>query len=439
VQNPQILRGFRDFLPGQMMLRQSVMSRFRDVFERHGFEPIDTPVLEYFDTLTGNIDDEKLIYHFEDQGGREVGMRFDLTVPLARFVAQHRNELIFPFKRYHIAPVWRADRPQRGRFREFWQCDADVVGTTSMLADADVVSIIVEALQSVNMPSFVVRINHRKLLESFARFAGVAEGQSGTVYRAIDKLDKIGPEGVVEELERAGLNTMVAGRIIELLGTTGPPDEILSKVASQLENIDIAREAIADLSNLFSYLAALGVPPGTYELDLSLARGLGYYTGPVFEATVREGNIGSLAGAGRYDGLVGRFSKQHLPATGISLGIERIIVIAEELQLLDAPTTVSDVLVTVFDDETVAASLGLATELRAAGLKVETFLEPGKQLGQQFRYASRKGIPFAIVIGPDEAAREVIAVKELDSGDQSEIPRTDISDHIRTLRERSAR
>ena len=438
MQNPQILRGFRDFLPGQMMLRQSVMGRFRDVFERHGFEPIETPVLEYFDTLTGNIDDEKLIYHFEDQGGREVGMRFDLTVPLARFVAQHRNELIFPFKRYHIAPVWRADRPQRGRFREFWQCDADIVGTTSMLADADVVSIIVEALQSVNMPNFVVRINHRKLLESFARYAGVAEDQSGSVYRAIDKLDKIGPAGVVEELESAGISTQVAGRIIDLLGTNGPPDEILSKVASQLEGIEIAREAIADLSNLFSYLAALGVPPDTYELDLSLARGLGYYTGPVFEATVRDGNIGSLAGAGRYDGLVGRFSKQQLPATGISLGIERIIVVAEEMHLLDAPASISDVLVTLFDDETVAASLALATELRSAGLKVETFLETGKQLGQQFRYASRRGIPFAIVTGPDETGRGVVAIKDLDSGDQIDVQRAAVAEYIRSARNRNA-
>jgi len=437
VQNPQILRGFRDFLPGQMMLRQSVMGRFRDVFERHGFEPIDTPVLEYFDTLTGNIDDEKLIYHFEDQGGREVGMRFDLTVPLARYVAQHRNELIFPFKRYHIAPVWRADRPQRGRFREFWQCDADIVGTTSMLADADVVSIIVEALQSVNMPSFVVRINHRKLLESFARYAGVAEDQAGTVYRAIDKLDKVGPAGVVEELGNAGLSKPVAGRIIDLLAEKGPPDEILSKVASRLEGIDIAREAIAELSSLFGYLAALGVPSDTYELDLSLARGLGYYTGPVFEATVREGNIGSLAGAGRYDGLVGRFSKQQLPATGISLGIERIIVIAEEMQLLEEATTVSDVLVTLFDDETVGASLAVATELRSDGLNVETFLETGKGLGQQFRYASRRGIPFAIVLGPDELERGMVAVKDLESGDQVDVQRSTLAEHVKALRTRS--
>jgi histidyl-tRNA synthetase len=431
VQNPQILRGFRDFLPEQMRLRQLVISRFRDVFERHGFEPIDTPVLEYFETLTGNIDDEKLIYHFEDQGGREVGMRFDLTVPLARFVAQHRNELIFPFKRYHIAPVWRADRPQRGRFREFWQCDADIVGTKSMLADADVVSIIVEALQAVNMPNFVVRINHRKLLESFARFAGVDDSQSGSVYRAIDKLDKIGPEGVVKDLGQLGVDAGIASRIIELLGMSGEPDELLSKIAEQLSGVDIARPAVEELSDLFNYLAALGVPKETYALDLSLARGLGYYTGPVFEAMVRDGNIGSVAGAGRYDGLVGRFSKDQLPATGISLGIERIVVVAEEMALLEAPTAVSDVMVTIFNDEAVTDSLQLTSDLRRDGLRAETFLEPGRNLGQQFRYASRRGIRYAVVIGPDEIERGVVALKNLESGEQVEIRRDAVVEQVR--------
>ncbi len=417
-----------------MLLRQTVIGRFREVFERHGFEPIDTPVLEYYDTLTGNIDDEKLIYHFEDQGGREVGMRFDLTVPLARFVAQHRNELTFPFKRYHIAPVWRADRPQRGRFREFWQCDADIVGTNSMMADADVVSIFIEALNAVNIPNPIVRINHRKLLEGFARFAGVPEERAGSVYRAIDKLDKIGPEGVVEELGKAGVEAGVAGRIIELLATTGSPDVVLSAVASQLQGIDIAESAVRDLSELFEYLAALGLSEEDYTLDLSLARGLGYYTGPVFEATTYEANIGSLGGAGRYDGLVGRFSKEQLPATGISLGLERIIVVAEELGLIQVASAVSDVLVTVFDEERSTDSLALTTELRRAGLKAEAYLEPGRDLGRQFRYASRRGIPFAIVLGPDELERGVVAVKDLTSGDQTEVARTAVVEYLKGAR-----
>ncbi len=431
MQNPQLLRGFRDFLPERMLLRQTVIGRFQAVFERHGFEPIDTPVLEYYETLTGNIDDEKLIYHFEDQGGREVGMRFDLTVPLARFVALHRNELTFPFKRYHIAPVWRADRPQRGRFREFWQCDADIVGTTSMMADADVVSIFIEALDAVNIPNAVVRINHRKLLESFARYAGVADQQAGSVYRAIDKLDKVGPEGVVEELGRAGVEAGVAGRIIQLLSTTGSPDAVLSAVSTQLQGIEMADTAVRELSDLFSYLAALGLSQEDYTLDLSLARGLGYYTGPVFEAMTYEANIGSLGGAGRYDGLVGRFSKEQLPATGISLGLERIIVVAEELGLIQVSSAVSDVLVTVFAQERATDSLAMTAELRKAGLKAETFLEPGRDLGRQFRYASRRGIPFAIVLGPDEVERGVVAVKNLTTGDQIEMARGEVAEHVK--------
>lgn len=431
MQTPQILRGFRDFLPERMLLRQTVIGRFRNVFESHGFEPIDTPVLEYYETLTGNIDDEKLIYHFEDQGGREVGMRFDLTVPLARFVALNRKDLTFPFKRYHIAPVWRADRPQRGRFREFWQCDADIVGTSSMVADADVVSIFVDALNAVNMPKFVVRINHRKLLESFALYAGVPDDRAGSVYRAIDKLDKIGQEGVVGELERAGVESAAAGRIIDLISTSGPPDAVLSSISSQLQDIELARTAVRELSDLFDYLAALGVPSENYALDLSLARGLGYYTGPVFEAWTYEANIGSLGGAGRYDGLVGRFSKEQLPATGISLGLERIIVVAEELGLMQVSGSVSDVLITIFDEERTRDSLAITTELRNAGLKAETFLEPGRDLGRQFRYANRRGIPFAIVLGPDEIERGVVAVKDLESGNQVEVARADVAQHIK--------
>lgn len=429
--NPQVLRGMRDFLPEQMILRQQVIGTFREIFERHGFEPIDTPVLEYYETLTGNIDDEKLIYHFEDHGGREVGMRFDLTVPLARYAALHQNELTFPFKRYHIAPVWRADRPQRGRFREFWQCDADIVGTRSMMADADVVSIIVDALSAINMPGFVVHINHRKLLEAMARAAGVPDDQAGGIYRAIDKLDKIGPDGVMAELGGSGVKAAAAERIVKLVSTSGSPDAVLSSVREQLAGIDIAESAIDDLTQLFDYLAALGVAPERYVLNLALARGMSYYTGPVFEAHVAEANIGSLAGAGRYDGLVGRFSKQELPATGISLGLERIFEVIRELGLVQTPSTVAEVMVAVFNQDTTGPALALTTMLREAGLNVDTFLEPNRNLGRQFRYADQKGIPFAAIVGPDEVERDVVAVKDLKSGDQVEVARDEVAGYLR--------
>lgn len=418
----QVLKGMRDFVPERMIARQRVVTILRDVFERHGFEPIDTPALEYYETLAGKYgEDEKLIYHFADHGGREIGLRYDLTVPLARFVAVHRNELTFPFKRYHIGPVWRADRPQKGRYREFWQCDADIVGTRSMLADADVVSIVIEALQAVNMPNFVVHINHRKMLESLALFAGVEPGRAGGVYRAIDKLSKIGQAGVVSELEKAGVEPTVASRVVELVSISGSPDGVLSSVAERLEGIELAREALNDLENLFEYLAALGAPAEHYEFDLALARGLEYYTGPVFETTVDEPKIGSLGGAGRYDGLVGMFSGQELPATGMSLGLERIIDVAEELGLLNFGTTVSQVLVTIFDADSVTTSLHVAAALREAGLRTETFLEEGRDLGRQLRFASRRGIPFAVIAGPDERERGVVTIRDMETGQQDEV------------------
>jgi histidyl-tRNA synthetase len=381
--------------------------------------------------LTGKYgEDERLIYHFEDHGGREIGLRYDLTVPLARFVAQHRNELVFPFKRYHIGPVWRADRPQKGRYREFWQCDADIVGTKSMLADADVVSIVIESLAAINMPNFVVHINHRKLLESLALYAGVSQDRAGSVYRAIDKLSKIGEAGVVRELEAAGVDAPTAVRIVDLVSISGSPDAVLSTVSERLAGIPLAREAIADLEDLFEFLAALGAAPEHYEFDLALARGLEYYTGPVFETTVDEPKIGSLGGAGRYDTLVGMFSGQDIPATGMSLGLERIIDVVEELGLLHLPTTVSDVFVTIFSPDSVDASLATAAQLRDGGVRTEVYMEDHRDLGRQFRYASRRGIPFAVVIGPEEASRGVVSVRDMATSEQVEVAADDLVSYL---------
>ncbi|RIK46341.1 MAG: histidine--tRNA ligase [Chloroflexi bacterium] len=435
VRAPQVLKGFRDFLPERMILRQRVIAILRETYERHGFEPIETPALEYYETLAGKYgEDEKLIYHFPDHGGREIGMRYDLTVPLARFVAVHRNELTFPFKRYHIAPVWRADRPQRGRYREFWQCDADIVGTRSMLADADVISIVIEALSAINIPNFVVHINHRKLLESLAIYAGVQADRAGSVYRAIDKLAKIGEAGVAQELVAAGVETATAARVIELVSTSGSPDVVIGRIAERLEGIAPAREALDDITSLFEFLAALGAPAEHYTLDLALARGLAYYTGPVFEAIVDEPKMGSLVGAGRYDGLVGMFSSHDIPATGMSVGLERIIDVVEELRLLDVRTTISEALVTIFPDDGSASTheaLRLVAELRRAGVRAEATLEEGRDLGRQFRYAVRRGVPFALVIGPDEVQRGVVAVKDLQNELQVDVPRATVAAYLR--------
>lgn len=437
VRPPQVLKGMRDILPQQMVLRQHVISTFRRVFERYGFEPIETPVLEYLDVLTGKYgEDEKLIYHFTDRGGREVGMRYDLTVPLARFVATHRHELSFPFKRYHIEPVFRADRPQRGRYRQFWQCDADIVGTASMLADAEVIMVWIDALSAIHMPNFVIHINHRKLLQSMAQFAGVPEAQAVTIHRAIDKLGKIGREGVREEMLQNGISPEAAGRVLDLVELEGEPEVVLAELRTRLAGNQLAQEGIADLEELFRYLGEMNADPKHYCLDLALARGLDYYTGPVFEAMVSEPNIGSLGGAGRYDHLIGMFLGEDIPATGASLGLERIIDVIQELNLLPQPRTVTDVLVTIFGDEELGASLGFVSQLRAAGINAEVYLGERRDLRRQMQYADRKGIPLAAFLGPEEIAAGTVNLRVMASGEQFTVPVGEAVDTIDRLRVR---
>jgi histidyl-tRNA synthetase len=430
---PQILKGFRDYYPRQMILRQRIISLFREVFESHGFEPIDTPALEYLEVLTGKAgENEKLMYHFEDQGERHVGLRYDLTVPLSRFVAMHENEIVLPFKRYHIAPVWRAEKPQRGRFREFWQCDADIAGTPSMLADAEVVAIMAEALTAVRLPKFTIHISHRRLLSGLAEAAGVPAEDAGTIYRSIDKLGKIGENGVFAELTGEGLDDDVASRVIELVTATGEPVDLIQSLRDRLVNVDGAIQALDELGELFAYLPSFGVSPESYMLDLSLARGLDYYTGPIYEATVDEPKVGSVAGAGRYDGLVGAFLGRPVPATGISLGLERIVEVVQEFDLLPTPSTVAQAAVLVFPD-TIDAAAQLATELRRAGLRIDLSLQPRRSIGDQLKTASRKGIPFAVIAGSKELEAGEAAIKRLDSGEQDTVPLSQLAEHLRKL------
>lgn len=429
----RVLKGFRDYMPEQMILRQRIIGIFRTIFEQHGFEPLDTPALEYLDVLTGKAgENEKLMYRFEDAGGREVGLRYDLTVPLARVVAQHQNELVLPFKRYHIAPVWRAENPQRGRFREFWQCDADIAGSASPIADAEVIAIMAEALEAIGVPEFVIRISHRRLLESIGLAAGVPAEQATALYRAIDKLDKIGREGVANELSDAGLNPAQAARVLDLVTRTGSPAELLDALSAELADVSGAPDAIADMRVIFDLLPAFGIAENRYTLDLALARGLDYYTGPVFEATVTEPRVGSVGGAGRYDGLVGAFLGRPVPATGMSLGLERIIEVVREHNLLPAPSSVADVAVITLKD-TVAAGARLATDLRAAGLRADLSLLPQRGIGDQLKAADRRGIPIAVIVGSSEFAAGNATVKALGSGEQTTHTLTDIPAAVRQL------
>lgn len=428
---PQVLKGFRDYLPEAMILRQRIIGTFRAIFERHGYEPLDTPAIEYLEILTGKAgENERLMYRFQDQGGRDVGLRYDLTVPLARVAAMHQNDVVLPFKRYHIAPVWRAEKPQRGRFREFWQCDADVVGSPSMLADAESVAITVEALEAVGLPNFRIRISDRRLLTSIARFSGVDASRAGHVYRAIDKLDKIGADGVEKLLVESGIEPATARQVLELITLDQSGPLLLDELRDRLSADEEAMSALTDLSELLDGVDAFGVDPSRYAIDLALARGLDYYTGPVFEASVESPKIGSVAGAGRYDGLIGSFSGKPTPATGLSLGIERIIEVVREYDLLPTAKTVSEVFV-AYLPETMRQAADMADALRQANIRTDLSLLSRRSVGDQMKYAGRKGVPLGVIVGLNEAEKGEVMIRDLHTGDQHAVSRENAVSYVR--------
>ena len=425
----QNARGTRDLLPAQMHARLHVIGLVREVFARYGFEPLETPAFERLETLMGKYGDEgeKLIFRILErgEGGREgkadLALRYDLTVPLARVIAQHAD-IAMPFKRYQVQPVWRADRPQRGRFREFYQCDADIVGVDSRVADAECLAVASDGLSRLGFTNYTIKLNHRALLRAIVAAAGAAD-REGEVLVAIDKLDKIGGEGVSEELGRRGFDSAVVARLWEVLAA--PAD--LAAVAAAVG--EAAAGPAAELREVLAHAAALGAR--NVAFDATLARGLGYYTGAVFEAVIHDGGVGSVGGGGRYDGLVGMFSGRQVPAVGVSLGLERLLVVMEERGMLPGIGTRTRALVTRFGAELDAASLGLAAELRAAGLEVEAWLGAPGKLGKQFQYADSRGIPYAVVLGPDELAEGVVAVKTLATGEQRRVPRDQLAEALR--------
>jgi histidyl-tRNA synthetase len=426
---PQVLRGMRDILPDKMILRQYVIGVLRDVFETYGFEPLETPAIEYAEVLEGKSGDEAdtLMYKFEDRGGRRVGLRYDLTVPLARVAAAY-GDLVKPFKRYQIAPVWRAERPQRGRFREFYQCDVDTVGSRSLMADAEVVAVAQAALSRLGFRRFRIKLNNRKLLTAFGEFAGVPGDRVGGLYRAIDRIDKVGIDAVRRELVDSGIAPDAADRLLALVRVSGEVDQVLASARDTLSALPGALAGVDELSELVMYLREMGIPREQYEIDLSMVRGLGYYTGPIFEAVVDEPKVGSICGGGRYDNLVGVFSNQDLPAVGISVGLERIIEVIEELRLgpKSLGKTLTQVLVSVFAPATLPQSLKLVQELRAAGINSEVYLGTDR-LPNQLRYASRKGIRLVLIVGPDEVAAERVVIKDLIDGKQTAVSRAGVA------------
>jgi histidyl-tRNA synthetase len=434
---PRLPKGMRDFLPADMLKRDYVFGIVREMFHIYGFEPLQTPVLELKETLYGKYgeDAEKLIYHAQHPGGKEeVALRYDLTVPLARVMAQYENELKLPFKRYQLAPVWRAERPQRGRYREFYQCDADIVGIKSMAADAEIISLVVAVLRRLGFPQFSVKINNRKLLTGMGEYCGVPKEQLGDLYRSVDKFDKIGAAGVEKELLERGLVAASVSRMLDLIQSQRKGLENLDFLDEMMGSITSAAEGISELRELAGHLDDAGVPPESYAFDFTMVRGLGYYTGPIFETAITEPNLGSVTGGGRYDDLVGLFRKDSLPTTGTSLGIERIIDLMGILNLYppNLVGTVVEVLVTVFNDEMRGQSARLAAELRAGGVKTELYLQD-KNLGKQFDYANKKGIPLVAILGPEEAAQGVVKLKRLGDGSETSTSRQTAAASARNL------
>jgi len=428
----QILKGTRDFLPARFILRRKVIEEIKQTFERFGFEPMETPALEYAETLEEKYGEEgdRLIYKFIDRGKRKIALRYDLTVPLARTMAMYPVEK--PFRRYQISPVWRADRPQKGRFREFWQCDADIVGSQEMWADAEVIALTYSTLKKLGFESFFIRINNRKLLNGIALYGGIEEKQMASFFRTIDKSENIGWDGVKRELEDNHFSKATIEKTVDLIVQEGQGGKVLNRLRNILKDVPIANEGIAELDEIDRCLNNMDIDHQHIRFDVSLARGLDYYTGPIFETVVKEPRIGSISGGGRFDTLIGMFSGKNVPATGTSLGLERIIAIMDELNMLPMISTLSEVLVTVFDRSLVGISFQVASELRSAGINTEIYLKDNK-LKKQLNYANNRGIPLVVIIGPDENERAEIGLRDMRRKKQFTVSRSDMVQKIKEI------
>ena len=421
---PRTLKGFRDYLPEAMIARERLIDAARQVYRSYGFSPIDTPALEYLEILAGKGGDEtdKQIYRFQDEGDRWVGLRFDLTVPLARFVAQHLAELSLPLKRYHIATVWRGEKPQHGRFREFMQCDFDTIGTRSLAADVETALVIHDLMQAVGFERFTIRVNHRMVLSGLLERVGLAE-RAGPVLRALDKLAKIGPGPVAEEMKAVAQATDAqVERVLGLAGISGAAEEVLGRVAGFVSGSETGQAGLARLQEFATAVVAAGVPSDRLQLDLSIARGLDYYTGLVLETFLGAmPQIGSVCSGGRYDDLASLYTRQQLPGIGASLGLDRLLAAMEELGMIEKVSTPAPVFIPYFDKTRLHDYLRLAARLRAAGIGVEVYPEP-KKLGSQLKYADRRGFRVALIAGANEFEAGTCQVKDLAKAEQRDVP-----------------
>ncbi|KAA9345829.1 histidine--tRNA ligase [Adhaeribacter soli] len=442
-EKPALPKGMRDFGPKVLQKRNYIFSVIKNTFERFGFQPLETPTMENLSVLTGKYGDEgdQLIFKVLNSGDflnkvtlndledgykkttrkiSEKALRYDLTVPFARYVVMNRNEITFPFKRYQIQPVWRADRPQKGRYREFYQCDADVVGTNSLLCEAEIVLMIDEVLTTLGLTDFTIKINHRGILTGIAEAIG-EKGREGEICVAIDKLDKIGQEGVEKELIERGIAEKSIERLRPLLSLSGENDSILEQLDPVLVDSAEGLRGLTELREVFSYLQHFNIQTAKVELDTTLARGLSYYTGCIFEVKVNKVQMGSISGGGRYDNLTGMFGLPGVSGVGFSFGVDRIYDVMEELQLFDKTVASgTKVLISNFDKAAEIYSLPILQKLREAGIAAELYPEAAK-LKKQMTYADNNNIPFVLLIGSQEMETGLLNLKNMQTGEQESL------------------
>lgn len=449
---PRTLSGFRDYLPEVMLAREKVLQTAREVYRSYGYTPIDTPACESLEVLLGKGGDEsdKLVYRVLSARGdkAEMGLRFDLTVPFARFAAQYINDLGTPFKRYAMGPVWRGERPGHGRYREFWQCDFDIIGTTANAADIETTLVINDLLTALGLERFEIRINNRLLLNGLLERNGLAD-RAVPLLRSIDKLPKIGRDKVADEMVReAGVSPEQADAVLRLTEMTGSNDQVLDAVEAFFGSSphEKATEGIRRLRELLRATARAGVPDGRVRIDLSIARGLDYYTGTIYETfltgTYTDGTevrplagFGSVCSGGRYDNLAALFTRQTLPGVGASLGVDRLVAALEAMRhpLLTGQTTPAEVLVVNFDTERTGDYQRVARRLRAAGVNVEVYPDKPGKVGLQLGYAEKRGFKLALIAGPAEFEQGVWKVKHLARREETAVAEAELVTHIRTL------
>ncbi len=441
MEKPTLPKGTRDFGPAVMAKRQFILDTIRTVFQKYGFQPLETPAMENLSTLTGKYGDEgdQLLFKVLNSGDylkkaddqtlaskdskkltsdiSEKGLRYDLTVPFARFVVMNRNDIAFPFKRYQIQPVWRADRPQKGRYREFYQCDADVVGTKSLICEAEIILMIKEVMQGLNLSDFSIKINHRGVLMGLAEILN-AKGKETDLFVAIDKLDKAGKEKVKEELITKGFSSEQVDQLYEFLKPKNSNAETLDFLTNTFSSSQEGQKGTRDLSKIFSLLKSYNDTDENVELDLSLARGLSYYTGCIFEVKINNVGIGSVSGGGRYDDLTGNFGMPDVSGVGFSFGVDRLYDALEELNNFPKEATItSKLLICHFDEASMQYGLGVLSRVRQAGISAEMYPDQAK-LKKQLDFGNKKQIPYSVVIGSDEMKSGNLVLKNMGTGEQ---------------------